>query len=227
MNNKEEDGLGCGWSLYVSSIPHMANKNLFLWPFVVNLGGFCSSSLDLGLPPLAWVAWFNGVCQGFHQLWVHLGKTQDEQIEETKLCQNCLPTHPSIIIIIIIISPSHPTSYWSHPIGALIGKYDKTYPSTWLWFNGVCRGFHQLWVHLGKTQDEQIEETKLCQNCLPTHPSTHHHHHLTFPSHTLLISPYWGPYWEIWQNLTQVLDLLSHIPTHLHLLWYTNSLRKH
>jgi hypothetical protein len=42
-----------------------------------------------------------------------------------------------------------------------------------------------------------------------------------------LISPYWGPYWEIWQNLTQVLDLLSHIPTHLHLLWYTNSLRKH
>jgi hypothetical protein len=32
-------------------------------------------------------------------------------------------TNPSIIII----SPSHPTHYWSHPIGALIGKYDKTY----------------------------------------------------------------------------------------------------
>jgi hypothetical protein len=65
-----------------------------------------------------------------------LGKTQDEQIEETKLCQNSLPTHPSIypsihppiIIIIIIISPSHPTHYWSHPIGALIGRYDKTLP---------------------------------------------------------------------------------------------------
>jgi hypothetical protein len=71
-----------------------------------------------------------------------LAKTQDdEQIEETKLCQNSLPTHPSIHPFIHPSSSSSSSSSSSHlpiphppidlhPNGALIGKYDKTYPST-------------------------------------------------------------------------------------------------
>ncbi len=113
---------------------HTSQTNLFLWPFVTHFWlGFALLAWTWVLllycsffPPLGWVAWFNGVCQGFHQLIVSpFGKNSRwwAKLKKPSKALSKFFTNPSIIMI----SPSHPTLYWSHPIWPLLENMTTKY----------------------------------------------------------------------------------------------------